>query len=169
MPGAVNALAHLSTQGQQLVLLSFCGKTRAQETKKAILDHAQVRHCFRDLFFVKDTLHKKLIVAAAKCNVMVDDTLDILLDMAKSVECKGVVLIWFRPGDDNGDDKDQQQPTERQVALIREHNIHVATSWDKIVTTLDKLTLEQEAAGVFDPDKEGVAIKKRLASRLYAV
>ena len=164
MPGAPEALSLLSTRGHQLVLLSFCGKTRALGTKKAILEHAHARHWFRDLFFVKDILNKKLVVAAAKCNVMIDDTLDILLDIAKSDDCKGVVLVWFRPAVLDEED----QPTEKEVALVQEHKILVATSWDTLVS-LDKLILRKETAGTFDPATEGIAIKKKLISKLYVV
>jgi hypothetical protein len=100
MKDAMDCLKLLKSQGHKLYLNSFCGKSRAVETKKAI--NEQIPGLFDGIYFVKDKKFKGLITKMLGCDVMIDDTLDILLEIQKNKTCSN--LIWFT-GDPSFDDK----------------------------------------------------------------
>ncbi len=75
MPGALDVLRHLS-KTHDLVLVSFCGKTRAKETRDAI--QAQAPGIFRDLIFVKDKKSKGTICQMLGASYLIDDSEEVL-------------------------------------------------------------------------------------------
>lgn len=94
--GAVETLKKLKSKGHELFLISFCGRSRAVETANAI--EKQIPGLFSHLFFVKDKKFKKDLVRALGCDIMIDDTVDIISDVDdQKLNCQ---LIWFT-GDPN--------------------------------------------------------------------
>jgi hypothetical protein len=121
MPGALEALIQLKEQGHQLYLISFCGRRRAAETKQVVLDSCP--DLFEELYFVENKALKKNICAEIQCDVMIDDTLDILVDIYKSN--KNIQLYWFQPFEKKGN------TNIKKIILVE--------SWPDV---LDKITLK---------------------------
>ena len=124
MPGCLDILHQLKKDGHDLYLISFCGKSRAEETKKAI--DAIIPSIFTKLFFVKDKKYKKFICEFINCDVMIDDNLNILVDISyffeKSIAKKShVSLLWYK-GDPNFEDNSK----------TRIKNIHEVKTWTDI-------------------------------------
>jgi dUTPase len=90
MPHALSVLEELKPY-HNLVLISFCGQKRAVETYNSL--NESVSHLFNQMFFTKDKMFKKDVCDAAGCDVMIDDTLAILIDIRKSND--NITLIWF--------------------------------------------------------------------------
>lgn len=80
MPYALEALKYLKSQGHQLYLISFCGRSRAIDTL-ASLKTSGVYELFTAVYFVKDKLYKKDLCRYLGCDVMIDDTRSILIDI----------------------------------------------------------------------------------------
>lgn len=114
---SLESLKILKLQGHQLYINSFCGKSRAIETKHAI--NEQVSGLFEGLFFVKSKKYKGLVTKYLGCDVMIDDTLDILSDIQKAKECPN--LVWFT-GDPTFNDK---RPAPEGIT--------VCDTWEQIV------------------------------------
>ena len=96
MPGALEALVALKKAGHKLHLVSFCGRRRAIETAESITKCAP--GIFDGLYFVKDKVFKKHICAYLGADVMIDDTLPILVDIAKHTEARQLILFAGDPG-----------------------------------------------------------------------
>lgn len=77
MPGAVEAIKRLHSAGHKLFIISFCGRSRAVETR-ASLAKAGLSEFFEDQFFCKDKSNKALICKYLGCDVMIDDRTEIL-------------------------------------------------------------------------------------------
>jgi hypothetical protein len=76
VPLALDALQRLSSLGHRLVLISYAGKTRSQETLDSIR-----RTCpdlFDCIYFVRDKKFKRNVCEFAGCDVMIDDRADTL-------------------------------------------------------------------------------------------
>jgi hypothetical protein len=129
MPDSIESLRLLKDQGHKLFLNSFCGKARALETQKGVDE--QTPGLFEKLYFVKNKKFKGDVTKFLGCDVMIDDTLEILVDMAKSNSCPN--LIWFT-GDPNFDDK-----TKNNVESIKE-----AKSWKQIVELVSSIKPTRE-------------------------
>lgn len=89
MPGAMDALRHLS-QKFDLVLVSFAGKARSQETKQSILDSAAAS-LFSQLIFVKDKAFKADVCAGIGAVFLIDDRQDITQSL-RSTTCQGILF-----------------------------------------------------------------------------
>lgn len=74
MPGCKEALKLLRKEGHYLVLVSFCGKNRAETNRKNL----PLDEYFDEVFFVKNRDHKNLICKAKALDVLIDDRQDIL-------------------------------------------------------------------------------------------
>ena len=81
MPGAIEALHQLKAQGHNLILISFCGKKRALETKQSLEDSG-LAALFSALVFVKKPQFKKNICELYQCRYLIDDRADILAHVA---------------------------------------------------------------------------------------
>lgn len=119
MPNAIESLHLLKKLGHKLYLISFCGKTRAVQTKKSIDDN--IPDLFEETYFVKSKKYKKDITKYVGCDIMIDDTLDILVDIEKTRSCPN--NIWFK-GDPTFDDP---RKNPRNMKIIS------ATSWPDVV------------------------------------
>ncbi len=75
----------------RLILISFCGKARAIKTKASILETD--KDLFDKIIFVKSKDYKKHVCKRYGCDVMIDDTLDILVGIHKWIHTP--YLIWF--------------------------------------------------------------------------
>jgi hypothetical protein len=100
MADALDALKLLKSKGHLLYLNSFCGKSRAIETQKSIEMQCDQK-IFEDLYFVKSKQFKGIVTDALEADIMIDDTLDILLTIRNKHKCP--ILIWF-VGDPSFDD-----------------------------------------------------------------
>lgn len=96
MAGALEALASLKKAGHKLHLVSFCGHRRAVETAESIGKSAP--GVFDSLYFVRDKAYKKHICAYLGADIMIDDTLPILVDIAKHGEPRQLILFSGDPG-----------------------------------------------------------------------
>lgn len=98
MPFAVENLMKLKDQGHKLFLISFCGKTRAIETKQSlentmISENVSCASLFDEIYFVKDTKFKRPMCEYLNCHFMVDDRDDILFDVQNSA-CKTIPILF---------------------------------------------------------------------------
>lgn len=80
MPKCIESLQALRAMGHYLVLVSFCGRSRAENTSKTLSlpDHKEL---FDELYFVKDKSFKDNIAKHLGLDVMIDDRWDILEKM----------------------------------------------------------------------------------------
>jgi hypothetical protein len=99
MPHAIETLLRLKEDGNKLYLISFCGKKRAIETHDAIIN-SEIKDIFEREFYVKNIEYKKYICQLVNCDIMIDDTCEIL-DSVKSF-CPNITTILF-----NNEDKDR--------------------------------------------------------------
>lgn len=72
----VEVLRELRKQGHKLYLVSFCGHTRAIDTRQKLNENYP--GLFDALYFVKDRKYKQSICAFLGLDVMIDDRLDVL-------------------------------------------------------------------------------------------
>jgi len=75
MPGCIDALKLLSVNND-LVLVSFCGKSRAFETKQSI--EQTIPGLFKRLIFVKDKKFKGKVCSVIGASFMIDDREEVL-------------------------------------------------------------------------------------------
>ena len=76
VPDCLKYLNKLKDDGHELVLVSFCGKRRARETRLKLLE--EYKGLFDKIFFVKDKKKKGMVCDYNKLDVMIDDRLDVL-------------------------------------------------------------------------------------------
>lgn len=91
MPGAKEAIIELAKH-HELFLISFCGKRRAIETKESIIK-AGIFDCFTSLYFVKHPDYKSQITTYLGCDIMIDDTIDVLDNISKHNDTIYTVLF----------------------------------------------------------------------------
>jgi len=89
MPGCISALEELKKDGHYLVLVSFCGRSRAESTRKNL----PLKDYFDEVYFVKDRKYKNLICQARALDVLIDDRKDIL----DSLEVTQGILFGDKP------------------------------------------------------------------------
>ena len=82
MPNAMSTLESLKSKGHRLVLVSFAGKSRSQETMDELMTSCP--DLFDSIYFVKDKKHKRAICEHAGCDVMIDDSTEVLEHFAGS-------------------------------------------------------------------------------------
>lgn len=100
MPDCLQALEVLHVHNFKFVLNSFCGRSRAEETRDSLRACGQAK-IFSDIVFVKDKLEKGLVTKKYGASVMIDDTLSVLTKIQTAdPDCK--TLIWFKAPDDHG-------------------------------------------------------------------
>lgn len=87
MEGCVDALRLLSDAGHTIVLVSFCGRRRANDTRDML--KREYPKLFDEVYFVKSTKFKHAIAESRGLDVMIDDRLDVLKSMP------GVTPIHF--------------------------------------------------------------------------
>ncbi len=80
VPDCLEILRYLKSLGHTLILISYCGVKRANETKKYF--RTLQNNPFSELFFVKKRAYKKEICAYRGVDVMIDNRLDILATIA---------------------------------------------------------------------------------------
>jgi len=69
IPDALEALKFLKKEGHYLVLISFCGRTKAENTRKDI----PLQDYFDEIYFVKRKDSKAKICKARGIDVLIDD------------------------------------------------------------------------------------------------
>lgn len=73
VPGCIEALTELKRQGHHLVLVSFCGKKRADTTRRS-----KAVGYFHEVYFVKERPSKSQVCHFLGLDAMIDDRSDIL-------------------------------------------------------------------------------------------
>jgi hypothetical protein len=78
MPGAIESLKILKSQGHQLFLVSFAGKRRSAETHNSITENKEISDLFDKLYFVKRPNCKQFVCDFENLDILIDDREDIL-------------------------------------------------------------------------------------------
>lgn len=139
MPGAVEALYQLREREHTLSIVSFCGKARAVETNAALV-RAFPQGVFHQRFFVKDRFHKKHIVHHAGCDVLVDDTFDILQDVLDDADNHCRHVVWFR-GDPSAAAASASDPAAASSSSSPSlpPGMWIAETWDDVVRVCEQI------------------------------
>jgi hypothetical protein len=134
MPEALESLKKLKEQGHRLHLISFCGNKRAQQTAASLKN--QCDGLFYSLFFVKNKKFKGAVCKMLGCDIMIDDTLEVLESVVLDVPT--IVPILFTgdpsftdPGDGNTPVNDVETWKEI-VELINSRSFTKHYSDDKV-------------------------------------
>lgn len=141
MSNALEVLKTLKTLGK-LYLISFAGKTRARETRESIMQTCP--DIFDEMFFVKDKKFKKDVCKSLGCDIMIDDTVEILEDISKSV--KGIDLLWFQG--------DPTFPAEIKGQKISNDGITQVQSWEEIQKFVEHRRTERNTPCPIDLNKK---------------
>jgi len=75
-----STLKKLRADGHKLILISFCGRSRAEYTRKLVSNY------FDELYFVKNRDYKTIVCENRCVDIMIDDRLDIL----KTLKCSSL-------------------------------------------------------------------------------
>jgi hypothetical protein len=92
MPFAIDSIKYLKEQGNNLYLISFCGKTRALETRASMKNNNELKF-FDELYFVKTKPYKNELCSYLGCHFMIDDNVEIL-DNIKSNNNKIITILF---------------------------------------------------------------------------
>ena len=76
VPDCLKYLEQLNKDGHELYLVSFCGRRRANETRREL--NNTYKGLFKEMYFVKDKKYKKDICQYRNLDTMIDDRTDIL-------------------------------------------------------------------------------------------
>lgn len=95
MPLAADSLRQFVAAGHTLYLISFCGRTRAFETRDSIASHG-LSELFTGQFYVKKKEYKGEICKAFGIDYMIDDCVDVLESVG--VKSPGTRLVLFGAG-----------------------------------------------------------------------
>jgi len=98
MPNALVSIQKLVDNGHILNLISFCGRTRAYETRDS-LDN--IKHLFDKQYYVKNAMDKGKICSMIGAHIMIDDRIDIL-DSVKLNSPKTITIL-FNTATNEGD------------------------------------------------------------------
>jgi hypothetical protein len=112
VPGCTKALEELKRQGHYLVLVSFCGKNRADTTRRS-----KAMGYFHEVYFVKKRPSKSQVCHALGLDVLIDDRSDILAVLQKDKRKTKTVKFSSHPSDTPGF-----------------HPDHKANSWEEFMT-----------------------------------
>ena len=99
MPQAIESLHILKERGYELYLISFCGKKRAEETKKSLEKYS---HLFQNYFFVKSKDHKGQVCNFLGIHIMIDDTDSVLFKVHEKSPITKCILFenWKKTMDE---------------------------------------------------------------------
>ena len=111
MPGCCEALLELKAQGHYLVLVSFCGKNRANSTRRNL----PLSKYFHKAYFVRNRAYKNDICKAEALDVLIDDRQEILDTLT---ETSGILF-------DNWKSVMQQIPKFESKGLTADETIDV--------------------------------------------
>ena len=115
MPLAEDSVKFLKEQGHDLYLISFCGKSRAAETRVSMNDSGS-SDMFKEMYFVKSKPSKNELCQHLGCHFMIDDNIEIL-DNIKAHNSKIVTILF------DGD----------------EHPVHkCAKDWNSVLKIIDE-------------------------------
>lgn len=115
MPLAEDSVKFLKDQGHNLHLISFCGKSRAAETRVSMNDSG-LSDLFKGMYFVKSKPSKNELCQHLGCHFMIDDNIEIL-DNIKAHNSKIVTILF------DGD----------------EHPVHkCAKDWNSVLKIIDE-------------------------------
>jgi len=121
MDGAIEAVTKLKNEIKHaLAIISFCGFSRARDTKKS-MDESGLSKLFDAQFYVKKREDKKYICNYLGCDFMIDDR-EFILDDVKTLN-PGAVTILF--GGDKGPNQKHHlwAPNwEEVLRLVSEHS-----------------------------------------------
>jgi len=147
MPDAIESLRLLKDLGHKLYLNSFCGKARAIETKKSLDEN--VPDLFDGIYFVKSKKFKGDVTKYLGCDVMIDDTLDILMNIHQYNTCPN--KIWFK-GDPSRNQTETSQPEELDANIIS------ADNWKEVVAICSNIKPSAQ------PD-----VSVNISSKIYSI
>lgn len=92
MPFAVDALKKLKKKGHNLYLVSFCGRSRAIETRTS-MNVSESSKLFNALYFTKSRSYKNELCQFLGCHFMIDDNVHVL-DNIKTHNDKIVTILF---------------------------------------------------------------------------
>jgi hypothetical protein len=107
MPGAIEFLRSLKLLGHELYLISYCGLKTAKQIQENI--NNIIPNIFTNIYFVNRKDAKMHVLRHLHCDVMIDDTLTILVGIFQNANAKSdnartvgtgfiskIKLIWFQ-------------------------------------------------------------------------
>jgi hypothetical protein len=133
MPHAIETLLKLKEDGHKLYLISFCGKKRAIETHDSIIN-SEIKDVFEREFYVKNIEYKKYICHLVDCDIMIDDTSEIL-ESVKSF-CPNITTILFN---DNNKDKNWNDIYIFIINFEKKQNVESLDKNQKQIKQLDTM------------------------------
>lgn len=95
VPGCIEALTELKRQGHYLVLASFCGKKRADTTRRS-----KAMGYFHEVYFVKKRPSKSQVCHVLGLDAMIDDRSDVLAVIKGDKRKTKTVKFSSHPSDD---------------------------------------------------------------------
>ena len=155
MPNAIDSLKKLKELGNDLYLISYCGKNRAMKSFNA-LETNNVSNLFNELFFVKCTKFKGSICSYVGCHFMVDDRL-FILDNIKRYN-NNIVTILF------GGNPIAGEESVTGLSAISDENIlshRFATDWNEVMKIIS------ETAYFEVVPNEDIDVEKMLSLKYY--
>ncbi len=96
MDYAMESVEQLKKMGHKLYIISFCGRSRAIQTKNG-LDFAGLSDFFNDQFYVKNREDKKYVCKYLGCDIMIDDREGILNDIMQANPKITTILFGSKP------------------------------------------------------------------------
>lgn len=83
MPNAIETLQKLKELGHKLVLISFCGKSRAKETSEQLARDGYDK-LFEKQYYVKNKEYKSDVCLTIGCHFMIDDNIEVLNNIKRN-------------------------------------------------------------------------------------
>lgn len=118
VPGCVEALKELKRQGHQLVLVSFCGRKRAESNRRS-----DSIGYFHEAYFVKKRPYKSQVCHDRGLDILIDDRADILAVLQKDKRKTKTVKFGTHPSDG-------------KVNFRPDHKVE---SWKEVLTLVSRL------------------------------
>lgn len=116
IPDALESVIKLKTMNHNLFIVSFCGLSRAKETKLSI-DSSELNNAFMNQYYVKKKEYKGNICEYIGCHFMIDDRQEILDNIKRTN--KKIITILF------GESK-QKQPIHKY-----------ASDWNQVIAIIE--------------------------------
>ncbi|CAF1105790.1 unnamed protein product [Didymodactylos carnosus] len=137
IPDALVSLRSLKSKGHELYLISFCGRTRAIKTTNSILE--MIPDIFNGLYFVKNKIFKADVCKYLGCDLMIDDTLDVLKQIHLTIPTMN--LCWF-----------QGDPNWRYNKHYENEQIFCSKTWPDVLNSVEEIQTQEIRRHLVDLD-----------------
>ena len=122
MPNAKESLEQMKNNGHNLSIVSFCGRSRANETFASLKEN-ELDTMFHSQYYVKKRDSKSGICLYKGIQIMIDDRTEILDDISANGP-DGIITIWF--------------------GSKESHPVHKsAKDWTEVLEIIDKIKSEK--------------------------